>query len=157
MLCHELSEVIDSSFHNQFMCQMFLTNFYCCHWDEQITRGKKRENIINHWYWESTQSKNCGIICHFQWRLCTFFVLSYSCFMRNCPWCFWWCVILIALYFEIKWEWQLHWLLLIWSIRHCSHLQPFSHGSLMKCHTMLAVSSCCCYFWFPWGRCWSME
>ena len=60
-----------------------------------------------------------------EWCAYSVFTDDYS--VWNCLWLYWWHVILIALYFEIKWTWQLRWLLLFFHIRLGFHLQAFSH------------------------------
>ena len=70
---------------------------------------------------------------------------------------FGWCTMLITLYFEIKWEWQLRWSLLLLLIRLGFHLQTFfiitdiSSIIIMNCSSWFDVSSSCCCFHSLWG------
>ena len=66
--------------------------------------------------------------------MCVFSVSSDDYFIRKCLWLFWWHIILFALYFEIKWEWQLRQMFHFSWIGLGFHLQPFSH-----CHLCFLV------------------
>ena len=122
MRCCDLSQVIDNSFHNQFTCQTFWQIFMVIkimnkskgQWNKRMLSIIDTGNALlcRDWY----------IFHHFQKRMmCIFSVFSYDYFMRNYLWLF------IALYFEIKGEWQLRQMMFFSWIRLCFHLQPFSH------------------------------
>ena len=117
MLYWDLSEGIDNSFHNPFMHQTCLTNFDQGGWKGRMLSIRDTEKALK-----------AGLLHHLLllMKIVHFSVFSYGYFMRNCHWLIWWHVILIALYFEIKWEWQLRQILLFWWIRHCFYLQTFS-------------------------------
>ena len=63
------------------------------------------------------------------------FCLHLQLLHEELPLNFLWHVVLIAVYFEIKWAWQLWQLLFIWLIRHCFHFQSFS-----DCHWYFLIN-----------------
>ena len=67
----------------------------------------------------------------------------FSVFSDGCLWLFLWHVILIVLYFTIKWEWQIRWLLLVFWIRLGFHLQAFSHCHRYFLNLELQNQVCC--------------
>ena len=106
IICCNLWKVIDNSFTASLCFRLFQPMLTV------VIMMKKWDNVINHRYWEGKIYTDWCIICHYQWRMiCVFSIFSDDYFIWNWHWLFDDMLYCFALYFDIKWEWQLRWLL----------------------------------------------